>query len=250
MEQIELGNYNKGTMTARGYKLIAEKYHLATNLLHERKQFANRIRQLKGMFNFIKELYTRSGLGRHENGWPNATEDWWEDETKGHHEWKKLKYGPPKYLPLLEQIFEGVAVDGSTSFVAGQDFIEAEEDFQEEPDVFEHPQESPMSSGSQKRASSTSTTSTTGTSPVKKSKSLVIKMIREFFSDDDSCSTDDEEEETDDELSRDEDLVTMLLQQQAQQKRVQACFVLYGARRATVILLTKSKLKASPGAFH
>jgi hypothetical protein len=69
-------------MTSTGYKMIIEKYQCTTNLKHDRKQLSNRIRQFKGMYMFIKDLHTDSGLGRDENGWPTASLQWWEDATK------------------------------------------------------------------------------------------------------------------------------------------------------------------------
>jgi hypothetical protein len=35
-------------------------------------------------------------------------------------EWKQLRYDPPSYLEHLQDIFEGVAVDGTSSYVPGQ----------------------------------------------------------------------------------------------------------------------------------
>ena len=69
-------------MTARGYKLVIEKYYCGSGLRHDRKQISNRIRQLKGMYQFIKDIHSDSGLGRDENGWPTATLEWWETATK------------------------------------------------------------------------------------------------------------------------------------------------------------------------
>ncbi|XP_066354020.1 uncharacterized protein [Miscanthus floridulus] len=173
-------------MTASGYKLIIEKYHCATNLNHDRKKISNRIRQLKQMFRFIKDLRTNSGLGRDENGWPTADHQWWEDATEKHPDWKKLRWGPPEYLPELEQIFEGVAVDGSTSCVAGQSNIDdhrAPIEHEDEDNGFEDMEapmeQSPMSSNSRKRASSTSTTAE---SPSKKSKSPMVRMMKDYIS--------------------------------------------------------------------
>ena len=40
---------------------------------------------------------------------------------------KKLKYGPPPYLDDLEVMFHGNTVDGTTVYIPGQDFYEAEE---------------------------------------------------------------------------------------------------------------------------
>ena len=35
---------------------------------------------------------------------------------------KKLQYGPPANLELLDQLWRGITVDGSGSFVAGDDY--------------------------------------------------------------------------------------------------------------------------------
>jgi hypothetical protein len=103
-----------------------------------------------------------------------------------HPEWKKLRWGPPEYLPELEQIFEGVAVDGSTSCVPGQSNIDdhrAPMEHEDEDSGFEDMEatmeQSPMSSNSRKRAS---TTSTTAESPSKKSKSPMVKMMKDYIS--------------------------------------------------------------------
>jgi len=39
---------------------------------------------------------------------------------------KKLQYGPPANLELLDQLWRGVTVDGSGAFVAGDDYGENE----------------------------------------------------------------------------------------------------------------------------
>uniref|UniRef100_A0A0A9DIQ3 Myb/SANT-like domain-containing protein n=1 Tax=Arundo donax TaxID=35708 RepID=A0A0A9DIQ3_ARUDO len=49
IEEIRAGNTNNGFMTNRGYKNIAEKYHLSTGLKHSLKQLKNRWGQLKGL---------------------------------------------------------------------------------------------------------------------------------------------------------------------------------------------------------
>ena len=103
-----------------------------------------------------------------------------------HPDWKKLRWGPPEYLPELEQIFEGVAVDGSTSCVAGQSNIDdhrAPMEHEDEDNGFEDMEapmeQSPMSSNSRKRASRTSTTAE---SPSKKSKSPMVRMMKDYIS--------------------------------------------------------------------
>lgn len=67
----------------------------------------------------------------------------------GNSEWKRLMHGPPSYMHLLEIIFEGVAVDGSTSYVAGQANMDYNRGNAESDEAYEIPEyESPMSSGS------------------------------------------------------------------------------------------------------
>jgi hypothetical protein len=39
---------------------------------------------------------------------------------QGHPEWKKLKNGWPEYMDELDQMFDGVAVDGSSAYIPGQ----------------------------------------------------------------------------------------------------------------------------------
>ena len=72
-------------------------------------------------------------------------------------------------------MFHGVAVDGSTSFVAGESVDEEEEEEpHEDPDV-----QTPVSITSHKRAS---ITSTTGSSPRKQPKSPAVRSMNKFMS--------------------------------------------------------------------
>lgn len=98
-------------------------------------------------------------------------------------EFKKLKWGPPTYFDLLEHCFHNVAVDGSTAFVPGQDEEEEFNEDDEQEDEEEEVQETeynPMSSSGHKRGSSMSTKSTAD-SPVKKSKSPMVKVMRQYL---------------------------------------------------------------------
>lgn len=77
-----LGHYHKGIMTTEGYRELEAKYYDATRLKHNRKQLGGRIRTLKQMYGFIKDMHTDSGLGRDEHGWPTASKGWWDTKTK------------------------------------------------------------------------------------------------------------------------------------------------------------------------
>ena len=94
---------------------------------------------------------------------------------QGKADWKKLKHGWPHYMPQLEQMFEGVAGDGSTAYVPS-----ANEEFKEEEEPSLNVQ-TPVSSNSNKRAS---TASTCASSPNKKSKSKsqAIKLMDKVIS--------------------------------------------------------------------
>ncbi|KAJ1260731.1 hypothetical protein BS78_10G255000, partial [Paspalum vaginatum] len=160
-----LGNYNKGIMSREGYRQLCAKYHCATGLRHDTKQLGGRIRTLKQMYGFIKDMHTDSGLGRDDQGWPTASNDWWDTKTK--------------------RCFHDVAVDGSSAFVPGQEEDEAlyedeAQENEEEEEELQGTENSPMSSSGHKRASSTSTRSTAD-SPIKKSKSPMLKVMKQYL---------------------------------------------------------------------
>lgn len=76
-------------------------------------------------------------------------------------EWKKLRYDPPECLDQLErQLFEHIAVDGSTSCIAGQHIGHEEEGF---------PRDAYGASPS------------AATSPVKETKSPMVKAMDRIF---------------------------------------------------------------------
>ena len=104
---------------------------------------------------------------------------------------KKFQMGNPEYMDMLIELFQGVAVDGTTAYFPGDE--EEEEPDAEEFSVdegFVQPgsarlsgddgfNNSPMSTSSRKRGSSSC--DTTATSPGKKSKSPVVKLVRGFM---------------------------------------------------------------------
>jgi len=71
-----------GVMNKSGMREVIARYYVATNLVHDRTQIGNRIRQLKGYWQFIQRLRNDTGLGRRYDGTIDATEKWWEDNTK------------------------------------------------------------------------------------------------------------------------------------------------------------------------
>ena len=92
---------------------------------------------------------------------------------------KKLKYGPPQYLDDLEVMFHGNTVDGTTVYIPGQDFYEAEENDEDDgghdADDFGGTHMS-TSTRSLKRPSCSTTN--TCTSPIKKSKSPMVRIMK------------------------------------------------------------------------
>ena len=111
---------------------------------------------------------------------------------QGQSEFKKLRNGPPTYLPMLQELFEDVAVDGSTAYAPGDGsedhntnssaYVQGDEQYEEyvpDDDIFEVPQEnSPRTSSGMKRSQSQSTT---GKSPVKKSRSPIVSCFNNFL---------------------------------------------------------------------
>jgi len=85
----------------------------------------------------------------------------------------KLKWGDPVYIDELYQMFHKEVVDGSNTYVVGQDYEEMEEGDEEEDEEGEEEEEfdhSPMSISSRKSKRSVGSTTSTGHSPLKKKK--------------------------------------------------------------------------------
>ena len=61
---------------------VIRRYYAATNLVHDRVEIANRIRQLKEYWQFIQRLRNDTSLGHRADGIIDATDQWWEDNTK------------------------------------------------------------------------------------------------------------------------------------------------------------------------
>ena len=61
---------------------VIARYYVATNLVHDRTHIGNRIRELKGYWQFIQRLRNDTGLGRRYDGTVDATEKWWVDNTE------------------------------------------------------------------------------------------------------------------------------------------------------------------------
>jgi hypothetical protein len=91
---------------------------------------------------------------------------------QGHSEWKKLKFGPPKNLDQLEQMFEHTVVDGSSSCIPGENI-----DAGGEGDDVKGNATTPNSTSNKKRPNSSSTCAT---SPLKKGNSPMVKIMREI----------------------------------------------------------------------
>lgn len=64
VEQIRARNCCKGTMSRRGYNILADKYYISTGLKHDKSQLKNKRDQLKGLYGFWLQLNKRSGLGK------------------------------------------------------------------------------------------------------------------------------------------------------------------------------------------
>ncbi|KAG2596141.1 hypothetical protein PVAP13_5KG141200, partial [Panicum virgatum] len=99
---------------------------------------------------------------------------------------KKLRWGPPRNLDLLEQMFSSSTIDGGGAFVTGDDYGAAQEGAEdawpkeaEEEDFQETPRSTSSSQKSSGKRSIESTTST-GESPVKKSKSPMVRYVRDL----------------------------------------------------------------------
>jgi len=68
-------------MSKWGWKDVAERYYTGTGLVHDNEQFSSRVRQLRALWNFIKDMPTKfMGLGRRNDGSVLAPDSWWEEK--------------------------------------------------------------------------------------------------------------------------------------------------------------------------
>jgi hypothetical protein len=94
---------------------------------------------------------------------------------QGHPEWKKLQSGWPIYLDELDRMFMGVAVDGSSSYVPGdEDPVDVTPNDEENDSEDDHGLQTPQSSGSKRTRDSSQSLRSTATSPNKKTKSPTV----------------------------------------------------------------------------
>ncbi|CAN6173248.1 unnamed protein product [Urochloa humidicola] len=133
---------------------------------------------LKSTHSFWRYLQAHTGLGRKDDGTIDADSEFWKTHTEKKPYLKKLQWGPPANEDLLDLLFRGSIVDGSTAYAPGDDYGEnqgqEEEEFQTTPG-------STNNQRSQKVKRSLSTSSTL-TSPLKKSKSPMLKVVKDITS--------------------------------------------------------------------
>jgi hypothetical protein len=146
------------------------------SLVHDNLIFGNKVRALKKEWRAIRDLQIKeTGLGRSSDGSVNASDQWWEENSKDQQ--KELKHGLPDYLPEMDKMFQGVCVTGETSYVPGRrkgpQTISSDED---EDGGDTTPQSTPHSSGSKRSFSSR--TRSTGSSPSKKSRSPAVRAMQ------------------------------------------------------------------------
>lgn len=99
-------------------------------------------------------------------------------------EYKKLQHGAPEYLDQLEEVFKDAVVDGTTSYIPGQEEtygLDDEEEAAGEEEEQPNNWNSPGTTTSRKRGSDASMRST-ASSPEKKSKSPMVHVMKKMAS--------------------------------------------------------------------
>ncbi|CAN6163046.1 unnamed protein product [Urochloa humidicola] len=178
LEQRAAGTYNGATMSGDGYQAVVDGLLARSGLVYTRLQVKKQILILKSTHSFWRYLQAHTGLGRKDDGTIDADSEFWKTHTEKKPYLKKLQWGPPANEDLLDLLFRGSIVDGSTAFAPGDDYGEnqgqEEEEFQTTPG-------STNNQRSQKVKRSLSTSSTL-TSPLKKSKSPMLKVVKDITS--------------------------------------------------------------------
>ncbi|CAN6273477.1 unnamed protein product, partial [Urochloa humidicola] len=124
VEEIQAGNRPLGTLNARGYRNLREKFFAQTGKDYIKSQLKNRWDNLKALYSFWKSLWTDTGLGRDPQlKVPSGSDDWWETKTKGHLKREKMAFrcGPPPCLKQWEIMFEKSHVSGLSACIPGEE---------------------------------------------------------------------------------------------------------------------------------
>ncbi|CAL5015039.1 unnamed protein product [Urochloa decumbens] len=160
-------------MSSEGYQAVVDGLLARRRLVYSRSQVKNQIVVLKNTHSFWRYLQVHTGLGRKADGTIDAESDFWITHTEKKPYLKKLQWGPPANEDLLDQLFRGSTVDGSTAYVPGDDYGENhdEEEFQTTP-----------GSTNNQRGKRSLSSSSTLTSPLKKSKSPMLKVVKDIAS--------------------------------------------------------------------
>ncbi|XP_066396238.1 uncharacterized protein [Miscanthus floridulus] len=144
----------------------------------------NQIGVLKNTHSFWRYMQMHTGLGRKPDGTIDAESEFWTTHTEKKQYLKRLQWGPLGNEELLDELFRGFTVDGNTAFVPGDDYGQNQEQDvgAKEEEEFQTTPISRSSQRRQRRKRSLSSNSSTLTSPVKKSKSPIVKIVKDIAS--------------------------------------------------------------------
>ncbi|CAL4910884.1 unnamed protein product [Urochloa decumbens] len=109
------GAYNGAQMSGDGYQAIVDDLFARKRLVYTKQQ-VNQIGIPKNTHSLYQYLQAHTGLGRNLDGSIDADSDFWITHTEKKPYLKKLLYGPPANLELLEQLWRGLTVDCSTAW--------------------------------------------------------------------------------------------------------------------------------------
>ncbi|CAN6244195.1 unnamed protein product [Urochloa humidicola] len=111
-------------MSTESYQAIVDGLFARKRLVYTKQHVRNQIGVLKNTHSFYRYLQAHTGLGRNPDGSIDADSNFWITHTEKKPYLKKLLHGPLANLELLEQLWRGLTVDGSTAFVPVDDYGE------------------------------------------------------------------------------------------------------------------------------
>ncbi|KXG33879.1 hypothetical protein SORBI_3003G385600 [Sorghum bicolor] len=185
IEQRRAGTYTGSQMSGEGYQAVVDGLLARRGLVYSRGQVKNQIGVLRNTHAFWRYLQVHTGLGRKPDGSIDADHDFWQTHTEKKPYLKKLLTSPPGNEDLLDELFRGYTVDGTTAFVPGDDYGDNEGQdagTENEEEGFEGTPTTRSSQRSQKGKRAFSSTTSTLTSPVKRTKSPMVKIVKEIAS--------------------------------------------------------------------